>query len=158
MRGEGEGRALQTAQHRENLEVRQIYSLVEAKTNTLHNQPTDVLVLRLGARIEVLLDMGRVVGRIEGEGAGADLKRGQFGQVYSSASLLWCTLKFGTRTLVETVLAHIECCELWQIYPSNRWAENTFQNRVGGIKRILLHSDGLERGIVHNFTLPIVME
>lgn len=89
MRGEGEGRALQTAQHRENLEVRQIYSLVEAKTNTLHNQPTDVLVLRLGARIEVLLDMGRVVGRIEGEGAGADLKRGQFGQVYSSASLLW---------------------------------------------------------------------
>lgn len=45
VRGEGEGRALQTAQHRENLEVRQIYSLVEAKTNTLHNQPADVLVL-----------------------------------------------------------------------------------------------------------------
>lgn len=45
VRREGEGRALQTAQHRENLEVRQIYSLVEAKTNTLHNQPADVLVL-----------------------------------------------------------------------------------------------------------------
>ena len=102
--------------------------------------------------------MGRVVGRIEGEGTGADLERGQLGQVYFSLSLWDLTFKHNTRTLEETVLAHIECCELWQIYPSNRWAENTFQNRVGGIKRILLHGDGLERGIVHNFTLPIMTE
>ena len=102
--------------------------------------------------------MGRVVGRIEGEGAGADLERGQFGQVYSSANLLWCTLKFGTRTLEETVLAHIECCECGQVYPSHKQNGGTFQSQAGGIECAILDGDGLERGIVHNFTLPIMTE
>ena len=158
MRGEGEGRALQTAQHRENLEVRQIYSLVEAKTNTLHNQPTDVLVLRLGARIKVLLVESRIVGAIEGEGAGADLERGQLGQVYFSLSLWDLTFKHNTRTLKETVLPHIECCECGQVYPSHKQNGGTFQSQAGGIECAILDGDGLERGIVHNFTLPIMTE